>query len=304
MTERVQKLIAAGGACSRRTAEEWIRAGRVTVNGRRVSLGDRADPDTDIIAVDGRAVNARARKVYLMLHKPRGFVTTLSDERGRRTAAELVRGCGTRVYPVGRLDMDSEGLLLFTNDGEFANRMTHPRQELDKVYEVWVNRYTPGAQRELAKPVVLDGYKIRPPKGRKSPLSAVQQESGVAGKQRKHRPVDDFGLFLKMQSHLTGLVRVVCLQGDLQKLIFFFGKAESDFYPSVGLGDRGNRHLHSLILEGEVPKCAFQTFGPDISGNLAFKGRGHRFSLVGDPEGSAPFLPLRARSKGHISGVL
>ena len=88
----------------------------------------------------------------------------MSDEKGRPTAVQLVADCGTRVYPVGRLDMDSEGLLLFTNDGEFANRMTHPKQELDKVYEVWVNRYTPGAHRELAKPVVLDGYKIRPPK--------------------------------------------------------------------------------------------------------------------------------------------
>lgn len=134
MTERVQKLIAAGGACSRRTAEEWIRAGRVTVNGRRVSLGDRADPDTDVIAVDGRAVGAHARKVYLMLHKPRGFVTTLSDERGRRTAAELVRGCGTRVFPVGRLDRDSEGLLLFTNDGELLHRLISPKKEVAKVY--------------------------------------------------------------------------------------------------------------------------------------------------------------------------
>ena len=134
MTERVQKLIAAGGACSRRTAEEWIRAGRVTVNGRRVSLGDRADPDTDVIAVDGRAVGAHARKVYLMLHKPRGFVTTLSDERGRRTAAELVRGCGARVFPVGRLDRDSEGLLLFTNDGELLHRLISPKKEVAKVY--------------------------------------------------------------------------------------------------------------------------------------------------------------------------
>ena len=134
MTERVQKLIAAGGACSRRTAEEWIRAGRVTVNGRRVSLGDRADPDTDVIAVDGRAVGAHARKVYLMLHKPRGFVTTLSDERGRRTVAELVRGCGTRVFPVGRLDKDTEGLLLLTDDGALAHRLLSPRHHVDKVY--------------------------------------------------------------------------------------------------------------------------------------------------------------------------
>ena len=162
MTERVQKLIAAGGLCSRRTAEAWIEAGRVTVNGHRIALGDRADPNTDIIAVDGRAVNARARKVYLMLHKPRGFVTTLSDERGRRTAAELVRGCGTRVYPVGRLDRDSEGLLLFTNDGALAQRLLHPSHQVDKVYEVTVTGDLTGAASRLAAVDELDGEAIVP----------------------------------------------------------------------------------------------------------------------------------------------
>lgn len=162
MTERVQKLIAAGGLCSRRTAEAWIEAGRVTVNGHRIALGDRADPDTDIIEVDGRAVNARARRVYLMLHKPRGFVTTLSDERGRRTAAELVRGCGTRVYPVGRLDRDSEGLLLFTNDGALAQHLLHPSHQVDKVYEVTVTGDLTGAASRLAAVDELDGAAIVP----------------------------------------------------------------------------------------------------------------------------------------------
>ena len=162
MTERVQKLIAAGGLCSRRTAEAWIEAGRVTVNGHRIALGDRADPDTDIIKVDGRAVNACARKVYLMLHKPRGFVTTLSDERGRRTAAELVRGCGTRVYPVGRLDRDSEGLLLFTNDGALAQHLLHPSHQVDKVYEVTVTGGLTGAASRLAAVDELDGEAIVP----------------------------------------------------------------------------------------------------------------------------------------------
>lgn len=162
MTERVQKLIAAGGLCSRRTAEAWIEAGRVTVNGHRIALGDRADPDTDIIKVDGRAVNARARKVYLMLHKPRGFVTTLSDERGRRTAAELVRGCGTRVYPVGRLDRDSEGLLLFTNDGALAQHLLHPSHQVDKVYLVTVRGDIRGAAERLMAITELDGEPIAP----------------------------------------------------------------------------------------------------------------------------------------------
>lgn len=164
MKERLQKILSARGIASRRKAEAMIGAGQVTVNGLAAVLGDSADPDADEIRIDGRLLPREQGFVYLMLNKPRGFVTTMSDERGRPTAVQLVADCGTRVYPVGRLDMDSEGLLLFTNDGEFANRMTHPKQELDKVYEVWVNRYTPGAEAELAKPVVLDGYKIRPPK--------------------------------------------------------------------------------------------------------------------------------------------
>lgn len=164
MKERLQKILSARGIASRRKAEAMIEAGQVTVNGLAAALGDCADPDADEIRIGGRLLPREQGFVYLMLNKPRGFVTTMSDEKGRPTAVQLVADCGTRVYSVGRLDMDSEGLLLFTNDGEFANRMTHPRQELDKVYEVWVNRYTPGAQRELAKPVVLDGYKIRPPK--------------------------------------------------------------------------------------------------------------------------------------------
>ena len=164
MKERLQKLLSARGVASRRKAEELIAAGRVTVNGRPAALGEGADPETDTVRIDGKPLPQVQKNVYILLNKPRGYVTTLSDEKGREDVTELLKDCDTRVYPVGRLDMDSEGLLLFTNDGEFANRMTHPRQELDKVYEVWVNRYTPGAEGELAKPVVLDGYKIRPPK--------------------------------------------------------------------------------------------------------------------------------------------
>ena len=136
--ERVQKLIAAAGICSRRAAEELIIAGRVTVNGAVCGLGDRADAEKDEIRVDGKRVYFTEEKRYLMLNKPRGYVTTLSDEKGRKTAAELVEGCGTRVYPVGRLDMDSEGLLLFTNDGELTQRLLHPKFEAEKTYHVRV----------------------------------------------------------------------------------------------------------------------------------------------------------------------
>ena len=162
MTERVQKLLAAAGLCSRRTAEEWIAAGRVTVNGRAAHIGDKADPETDTVAVDGRPVGRAAGHVYIMLHKPRGYVTTLSDERGRRTAAELVKDCGVRVYPVGRLDRDSEGLLLFTNGGALTQRLLHPSHQVDKVYIVSVSGADEGGAGRLRAATSLDGQPIAP----------------------------------------------------------------------------------------------------------------------------------------------
>ncbi len=163
MTQRLQKILSARGICSRRKAEEYITAGRVTCNGRVCVLGDSADPDIDEILLDGKAIPSEEKSVYIMLHKPRGFVTTLSDEKGRRNAAQLVADCGQRVYPVGRLDMDSEGLLLFTNDGEFANAMMHPKHEVDKTYEAWVTGFSQEALEKLKQPIVLDGYTIRTP---------------------------------------------------------------------------------------------------------------------------------------------
>lgn len=162
MAERLQKLLAAAGLCSRRMAEEWISAGRVCVNGAPATLRDRADPETDTITVDGQALPADTRRVYLMLNKPRGYVTTLSDEYGRHTAAELVSGCGARVYPVGRLDRDSEGLLLFTNDGDFAHRLLHPSHQVDKVYLVTVRGDIRGAAERLMAITELDGEPIAP----------------------------------------------------------------------------------------------------------------------------------------------
>ena len=163
MKERLQKILSARGVASRRSSEELIRQGRVTVNGVPAVLGDGADPEEDEILLDGRPLPQRQESVYIMLNKPRGYVTTLSDEKGRPDAARLVADCGVRVYPVGRLDMDSEGLLLFTNDGEFANRMMHPRAQVDKTYEVWVTGFAPGAEARLARPITLDGYTIRKP---------------------------------------------------------------------------------------------------------------------------------------------
>lgn len=164
MTERLQKILASRGIASRRKAEELITQGRVTRNGTVAQLGDSADPDIDEILLDGKPLPSREALVYIMLNKPRGFVTTLSDEKGRRNAAELVADCGVRVYPIGRLDMDSEGLLLFTNDGEFADHLMHPRHEIEKIYEVWVTGFEPGREVQLRRPITLDSYTIRPPK--------------------------------------------------------------------------------------------------------------------------------------------
>lgn len=162
MKERLQKLIASAGLCARRTAEDWIAAGRVCVNGAVASLGDRADLETDTVTVDGAPLPGKPGAVYLMLNKPRGYVTTLSDEYGRRTAAELVADCGVRVYPVGRLDRDSEGLLLFTNDGELAQRLLHPRHQVDKVYLVTVRGDIRGTAERLMAITQLDGEPIAP----------------------------------------------------------------------------------------------------------------------------------------------
>ncbi len=163
MKERLQKILSGRGVASRRKAEEWIADGRVQVNGCVAQLGDSADPDMDEILLDGRLLPSSAEYVYIMLNKPRGYVTTLSDEKGRQNVAQLVADCGVRVYPVGRLDMDSEGLLLLTNDGEFANRLMHPKHEVKKTYEVSVRGYHPAAPSLLRRPIELDGYPIREP---------------------------------------------------------------------------------------------------------------------------------------------
>ena len=163
MKERLQKLIASAGLCARRTAEEWIAAGRVCVNGAVASLGDRADPETDTVTVDGAPLPGKPGAVYLMLNKPRGYVTTLSDEKGRKNVTELIKELGTRLYPVGRLDMYSEGLLLMTNDGDFANLLMHPSHEIDKCYHTWVKGENMGWAVELLRcPMEIDGYVTSP----------------------------------------------------------------------------------------------------------------------------------------------
>lgn len=216
MTERLQKLIASAGLCSRRTAEEWIAAGRVLVNGALASVGDRADPETDTVTVDGIPLPETAAPVYLMLNKPRGYVTTLSDEYGRRTAAELVAGCGARVYPVGRLDRDSEGLLLFTNDGDLAQRLLHPRHEVDKVYLVTVRGDIRGAAERLMAITELDGEPIAPAQAEEVSRHEGQALLRVTIHQGKNRQVRR--MCARIGLHVARLQRIqedTLLLGDL-----------------------------------------------------------------------------------------
>lgn len=164
MEERLQKILSRYGVASRRKAEELITARRVRVNGNTAQLGDSADDAQDVIEVDGVRLKRPPEHLYLMLNKPRGYVTTLSDEKGRKTVAELVADLGERVYPVGRLDLNSEGLLLMTNDGALANRLTHPRQEIEKVYLLWVSHSYAGCESSLAAPLEINGRKTSPAK--------------------------------------------------------------------------------------------------------------------------------------------
>ena len=167
MLQRLQKCIAEAGVASRRAAEQMIADGRVTVNGVPAALGAKADPDTDEIRIDGKRLPHREQSVYLMLHKPRGYVTTLSDEQGRKTVADLIRDVGARVYPVGRLDLDSEGLLILTNDGAIANGVMHPSHVVDKVYHVSVSGADVEAAAETMRAMTdLDGEPIAAPEVR------------------------------------------------------------------------------------------------------------------------------------------
>ena len=163
---RIQKVMADNGLCSRRAAEAVIREGRVKVNGHPVRLGDQMDPNQDILFIDGQRVYLQRKQehYYYVLHKPRGYVTTTNDELGRKTVMDLMEGCPVRVYPVGRLDKDSEGLLLLTNDGEFANLMMHPSHGVSKLYRVTVRpRATEEQVIKLSEGVTLDDGSVTQP---------------------------------------------------------------------------------------------------------------------------------------------
>lgn len=160
---RLQKHLAECGIASRRKAEELIEMGKVKVNGHIATIGTKVDPKRDKITVRGKNVVANTTKMYIMLHKPRGFVTTASDEKGRKCVTDLVKDAPVRLFPVGRLDMNSEGLLLMTNDGEFANRLTHPSYHVNKTYRVTVKGDVVDEKIiQLKEGIILDGQKTLP----------------------------------------------------------------------------------------------------------------------------------------------
>jgi len=163
MEQRLQKIIASSGYCSRRAAEKLIEEGRVAVNGTVASLGSSADDNQDIITIDNIPLSKTEERTYIMLNKPRGYVSSMSDDKGRRTVAELTADVGVRVYPVGRLDYDSEGLIIMTDDGELAQRLMHPSSGTKKTYEARVRgENIENAIELLRTPLVIDDYTIRP----------------------------------------------------------------------------------------------------------------------------------------------
>lgn len=190
---RIQKVLSDNGILSRRKTEEYILQGRITVNGRPAKIGNPVDPKRDVIAIDGQKIDLALRKKnkYLMLYKPRGYVTTMQDDRGRRCVADLVKDCGVRVYPVGRLDLNSEGLLLLTNDGKFANMIMHPKNHIGKTYRVTVRPDVTDEQAAyLSAGVALDGEMTKPAQVlilSKEPGRVVLQITIYEGKNRQIR---------------------------------------------------------------------------------------------------------------------
>ena len=165
MKERLQKILSEAGICSRRRAEELIRAGAVRVDGHPAKIGQQVDPHQCRITVDGEPIHFQKKreKLYIALYKPRGYVTTMSDEMGRRTVLDLVEDVGCRVYPIGRLDKVSEGLILLTNDGDFANMLMHPKFHISKRYRVTVDSLvTDEIASELSSGVMIDGRMTAP----------------------------------------------------------------------------------------------------------------------------------------------
>ncbi len=222
---RLQKYISECGIASRRKAEELIAAGKVKVNGKPASIGDKVDPKRDTVVVSGKKLVKSKKNTYIMLHKPRGFITTLSDEMGRKCVAQLVEDVGTRVYPVGRLDRDSEGLLLLTDDGEFANALTHPTHHVPKTYRVTIRPSINEEQiTKLTTGIEIDGRMTMP-----SEVRVIEKKEGrvvleiiiYEGRNRQIRKMcDALGLEVaRLKRTQIGSIKLGMLkQGDWRNL--------------------------------------------------------------------------------------
>lgn len=209
---RLQKYFTDCGVMSRRAAEEQIRLGKVRVNGIVASVGDTVEPGVDKVELDGKIIIPMTEEsVCIMLNKPRGYVTTMSDEKGRKNVSELVCDLGMRVYPIGRLDMDSDGLLLLTNNGALANKLTHPRHEIPKIYRVSVKGIPNAEQlKRLGSEMKIDGYKILPVKVEMISRARTPEESSVLqmtlyeGRNRQIRKMcDAVGLKIRRLSRIS-----------------------------------------------------------------------------------------------------
>ncbi len=212
---RLQKFIAESGICSRRKAEEYIAAGKVKVNGEVAAIGDKVNPENDKVVFDGRAVKQISEeKVYIMLNKPRGFITTMEDERSRRCIKDLVADIPSRILPVGRLDKDSEGLLLMTNDGEMIYKLTHPKHSISKFYLVTVaGKLSDQAVETLNLPFEIDGYTTVPAKVealKRMPDRAVLRIELFEGRNRQIRKMcEDVGLkILRLKRYAVGKIKL------------------------------------------------------------------------------------------------
>ncbi len=222
---RLQKYLSECGVASRRKAEDMILAGKVKVNGKPASIGDKIDPSRDTVVVAGKKIRKSKKNTYIMLHKPRGFITTLSDEMGRKCVAQLIEDVGTRVYPVGRLDRDSEGLLLLTDDGEFANALTHPTHHVPKTYRVTVRpNITEDQITALTTGIEIDGRMTMP-----SEVRVLEKKEGrvvleiiiYEGRNRQIRKMcDKLGLEVaRLKRTQIGSVKLGMLkQGDWRNL--------------------------------------------------------------------------------------
>ena len=239
-TERLQKILSERGVASRRKAEELIAAGKVKVNGHVASLGDKADPRRDTITVRGQKIALAPETVYIMLHKPRGYVTTLNDEQGRRCVADLVEDVGTRVYPIGRLDRDSEGLLLLTNDGEFANAMMHPTMHVPKRYRVTVRQeVTDEHLQKIANGIVLDGRKTAP-----AQAELVSKEEG--------RSVMEIVLYEGRNRQIRRMCEVLGLEVIRLRRVSI-GNLKLGMLPAGKWRPLLGREVKSLLLAANVP---------------------------------------------------